>query len=210
LQDATAGDPITGLKWTRKTCRNLAKELKRKGYQVEHSTVPRVARLLGYTLRVNHKRLSRKQDKRRDQQMLYIESQRKRFARKKQVRVSRALATNSTEMAVDSNPNNWWGAGAFAPQWIQVDLGANYVIAEVRLLPSQSPAGETIHRLLVKGLATNNEYELLHTVEGVTTDFRWLILKLPEPLRGIRYIRIETTSSPSWVSWREFEVIAGE
>ena len=102
------------------------------------------------------------------------------------------------------------GVGAFAPQWIQVDLGANYVIAEVRLLPSQSPAGETIHRLLVKGLATNNEYELLHTFEGVTTDSRWLILKLPEPLRGIRYIRIETTSSPSWVSWREFEVIAGE
>jgi len=47
LKDATAGDPITGLKWTRKTCRKLANELKRKGFQVEHSTIPRLARLLG-------------------------------------------------------------------------------------------------------------------------------------------------------------------
>ena len=81
LKDATAGDPITGLKWTRKTCRKLANELKRKEFQVEHSTIPRLARLLGYSLRGNRKRLSRKQDKRRDQQMRYIEKQRKRFAR---------------------------------------------------------------------------------------------------------------------------------
>lgn len=88
LKDATAGDPITGLKWTRKTCRKIAKELKRKDFQVEHSTIPRLVQHLGYTLRVNHKRLSRKKDKRRDQQMRYIESLRKRFARKKQPEIS--------------------------------------------------------------------------------------------------------------------------
>lgn len=88
LQDATAGDPITGLKWTRKTSRKLAKELKRQDFQVEHSTIPRLTRLLGYTLRVNHKRLSRKKDERRDLQMQYIESQRKRFARRKQPEIS--------------------------------------------------------------------------------------------------------------------------
>lgn len=88
LKDATAGDPITGLKWTRKTSRNLAKELKRQGFQVEHSTIPRLVRILGYTLRVNHKRLSRKKDERRDKQMKYIERQRKRFARRKQPEIS--------------------------------------------------------------------------------------------------------------------------
>lgn len=88
LQDATAGDPITGLKWTRKTSRKLAKELKRQGFRVEHSTIPRLAQLLGYTLRVNHKRLSRKKDDRRDEQMQYIESQRKRFAGRKQPEIS--------------------------------------------------------------------------------------------------------------------------
>jgi Rhodopirellula transposase DDE domain len=79
LQDATAGDPITGLKWTRKTCRKLARQLRRQGYQVGHSTIPRLARSLGYTLRSNRKRLSRKQDRRRDRQMRYIARQRRRF-----------------------------------------------------------------------------------------------------------------------------------
>jgi hypothetical protein len=31
-----------------------------------------------------------------------------------------------------------------------------------------------------------------------------------EPVRGIRLLRIETTLSPSWVAWREIEVIAAE
>ena len=88
LQDATAGDPITGLKWTRKTSRKLAQELKRKGFEVEHSTLPRLVRILGYTLRGNRKRLSRKQDAGRDRQMRYIASQRKRFARQNQPEIS--------------------------------------------------------------------------------------------------------------------------
>jgi len=28
------------------------------------------------------------------------------------------------------------------------------------------------------------------------------------PWQGIRYLRVETLSSPSWVSWREIEVIS--
>ena len=132
------------------------------------------------------------------------------LARGKTVRVSRALSDFPAAMAVDGKSSNWWGSGGFAPQWIVVDLGANYVIAEVRLLPSRGPTGETIHRLLVKGPATNNEDETLYTFQGATADARWVALKFPQPLEGIRYIRIETTSSPSWVSWREIEVNAGE
>ncbi len=132
------------------------------------------------------------------------------LAYKKQVRVSHALASNPAGMAVDRNLENWWGSGAFAPQWIEIDLGANYVIREFKLLPSQTPAGKTVHRLLVKGPVTNDQYELLYTFEGITVDFMWLSHKLDEPMRGIRYIRVETVSSPSWVSWREIEVISGE
>jgi hypothetical protein len=83
LQDATAGDPITGLKWTRKTSRNLARELRREGFKVGHNTVSRLANHLGYTLHGNKKRLSRKQDARRDSQMCYLAGLRNRFFRKK-------------------------------------------------------------------------------------------------------------------------------
>ena len=88
LQNATAGDPITGLKWTRKTSRKIAKELNRNGFQVEHSSIPRLVCLLGYTLRVNRKRLSRKKDSRRDRQMRYIASQRNKFAKQNQPKIS--------------------------------------------------------------------------------------------------------------------------
>jgi hypothetical protein len=128
----------------------------------------------------------------------------------KQVRASHELTEKPAEWAVDGKSETWWGAGAFPPQWVEVDLGANYVIAEIRLLPSQTPTGKTIHRLFVKGISTNDEYEILHTFQGVTADSRWIVLKFPEALRGVRYVRIETTSSSSWVSWREVEVIAGE
>lgn len=83
LQDATAGDPISGLKWTRKTTRKLAEELKCKGYAVGHSSIPDLVRKLRYTLRSNQKRLSRKQDERRDQQMRHLTRMRKRFLRQK-------------------------------------------------------------------------------------------------------------------------------
>jgi hypothetical protein len=50
----------------------------------------------------------------------------------------------------------------------------------------------------------------VHTFSGVKTDLQWLTLIFPEPLKAIRYVRIETTSSPSWVGWKEIEVIAAE
>jgi len=132
------------------------------------------------------------------------------LARGKEVQVSQAFASNPARMAVDGDLDNWWGAGAFAPQWIEIDLGANYVITSIRLLPSQSPAGETVHRLLVMGTTTGNSYEIMHTFRESTADFRWLTFNLSEPLRGIRFIRVETVSSPSWISWREIQVFAGE
>ena len=88
LQDANAGDPISGLKWTRKTTRALAEELQKKKYEVGHSTIPRLAQKLGYTLKKNRKRLSRKQDEKRDEQMKYLIRQRKRFIGKKQPVIS--------------------------------------------------------------------------------------------------------------------------
>jgi hypothetical protein len=41
LRDATAGDPISGGKWTRKTARRLSWELRRRGLKVSRmSAIP--------------------------------------------------------------------------------------------------------------------------------------------------------------------------
>ena len=82
---ATAGDPITGLKWTRKTTAKVSDELRKLDIQVGARTVAGLLEGLKYRLRVNHKKLSggsawsRSQ---RNQQFLYIEDMRRAFAHK--------------------------------------------------------------------------------------------------------------------------------
>jgi len=61
MGDTTAGDPISGLKWTHKSLRVLEGELARGGYVVSAPTISRLLQSRAYSLRVNHKRLAGKQ-----------------------------------------------------------------------------------------------------------------------------------------------------
>jgi len=73
---ATAGDPISGLKWTRKTTAKLSDELRKLDIDVSPRTVARLLDGLDYRLRVNHKKLSggsARIQSERNQQFLYIE-----------------------------------------------------------------------------------------------------------------------------------------
>ena len=60
MQDATAGDPIRGTKWIRKTLRKLVEELRRKKFKVGRETVRRLLKRLGYALRHNRKERSKR------------------------------------------------------------------------------------------------------------------------------------------------------
>lgn len=51
----TAGDPITGLKWTRKTTQKIAAELNSIDISVGPNTVARLLKNMKYSLKVNHK-----------------------------------------------------------------------------------------------------------------------------------------------------------
>ncbi len=113
------------------------------------------------------------------------------------------------DRVVDGDPGTWWSAGDFAPQWIEIDLGQDVDVQEIRLTPSQSPAGHTVHRVLARG-DTGEEFALLHTFDGETADSVVLRFAPAEPWRGLRTIRIETVESLSWIAWREIEVIAAD
>jgi hypothetical protein len=82
LRDATAGDPMGGLRWTHKTTRNLAAALTRRGVQVGHVTVARLLRAQKYSLRSNRKRLGGKKDPYRDQQFRLLGRRQRRFQRR--------------------------------------------------------------------------------------------------------------------------------
>lgn len=80
MQHDTAGDPITGIKWSRRTTRKIAEQLAALGIAVSKNTVGRLLKQLHYKLRVNRKRIASSKSPVRNQQFLYIGEQRQRFA----------------------------------------------------------------------------------------------------------------------------------
>ena len=76
----TAGDPVSGLKWTRRTTAKLADELRGLGIHVCPQTVARLLKAMGYSLRVNHKKLAGASHPNRDQQFQHITDLRDRCA----------------------------------------------------------------------------------------------------------------------------------
>lgn len=82
MEDETAGDPITGLKWTRKTTEKISKELKRFGISICANTVGRLLKKLDFSLKANHKKYENNANldpKDRDGQFRYIAEQRRLF-----------------------------------------------------------------------------------------------------------------------------------
>ena len=79
----TAGDPMTGLKWTHKTTAKVAGELQAFGLDVSPRTVAKLLEQMGYSLRVNHKKLARvskSSPEERDAQFAHIKELRERCA----------------------------------------------------------------------------------------------------------------------------------
>ncbi len=81
MERHTAGDPITGLKWTRKTTAKLSEELRKAGIKASPKTVARLLKELKFSLRVNHKKLAGNSNPHRNQQFEYIDRMRRRCER---------------------------------------------------------------------------------------------------------------------------------
>jgi len=82
MAEASAGDPITGLKWTHKSLAKLQATLAAQGYRLSQPTLSRLLYERDYSLRVNHKRVAGKQAPGRDQQFTYIVRWRRVYLRR--------------------------------------------------------------------------------------------------------------------------------
>lgn len=71
------GDPMSPLRWTTKSTRNLASELTRQGHKVSADTVGDLLREAGFSLQANAKTIEGKQHPDRDAQFRYINDQAK-------------------------------------------------------------------------------------------------------------------------------------
>jgi len=58
MRHDTAGDPITGVKWSRRTARKVAEELTTLGIAVSKNTVGRLLKEMDFKLRVNRKQIA--------------------------------------------------------------------------------------------------------------------------------------------------------
>jgi transposase len=74
IEPGTRGDPMSPLRWTTKSTRNLARELTGMGYAISHSVVAKILRSAGYSLQGTRKTLEGKQHPDRDAQFRHISS----------------------------------------------------------------------------------------------------------------------------------------
>jgi len=81
VEETTAGDPMSLLKWTGKSTRTIAEELSRRGHAVSAVTVGRCLYDMDYSLQANVKSLEGRQHPDRDAQFRHINAQVKAFLR---------------------------------------------------------------------------------------------------------------------------------
>jgi Rhodopirellula transposase DDE domain/Winged helix-turn helix len=98
LRDDTAGDPISGLKWTHRSLRKIQDALRRRGIKLSPPTIARLLRRLGFSLRTNRKRLAGTRDPDRDQQFRYL-------TRLRRLYITRGLPV----ISVDTKKKEWVG-----------------------------------------------------------------------------------------------------
>ena len=72
VEETTAGDPMSLLRWTSKSTRTIAEELARGGHPIDAVTVGRCLSDLGYSLQANIKTKEGPQHAARDKQFRYI------------------------------------------------------------------------------------------------------------------------------------------
>jgi len=91
VDPTTRGDPMSPLKWTTKSLRNLADALRAKGHRVGHDVVGALLKRLGYSLQGNRKTLEGSSHVDRDAQFQHIAAT-----------VAAAIAAGQPAIAVDT------------------------------------------------------------------------------------------------------------
>ena len=79
LEPNTCGDPMNPLRWTSRSVRKIAEDLKERGYKVSHQTVAELLRDMGFSLQANKKVIEGSNHPDRDEQFAFINQRTKEF-----------------------------------------------------------------------------------------------------------------------------------
>ena len=79
VEQTTAGNPMSALRWTNKSTKAIAAELTRRGHPISERTVARLLEEMGYSLQLNRKQKEGPQHPDRDAQFRHINRQEASF-----------------------------------------------------------------------------------------------------------------------------------
>jgi len=82
LEETTAGDPMSALRWINKSTYAVARDLSSDGEKISEDTVRRIIKKEGYSLQSNVKSKESGNSEERDSQFRYINAQVKRFSKR--------------------------------------------------------------------------------------------------------------------------------
>jgi hypothetical protein len=111
VEPTTRGDPMSPLRWTCKSTRQLAAELVRQGHQVSHTTVAELLHALNYSLQATRKTKEGSEHPDRDAQFAYLNEQTRAFQQRDQPAIS--VDCKKKELVGDfkNNGREWQPAG---------------------------------------------------------------------------------------------------
>lgn len=127
------------------------------------------------------------------------------LARSQPATASQSFVSAPTWLSFDGETGSGWSPQAPLPQWIQVDLGSPATVNEIRLLVNQDVSGRSVHAIWVGG--TPDTMKEVQRFDQVTSTGDWLVYTPESPIKGIRYVRIESLEGTNWVGWLEVQVL---
>jgi hypothetical protein len=122
-----------------------------------------------------------------------------------EITASSAVDGFPPELVADGTVRHW-NAAAKAPQWVELSLPSPVDVTAIELAVAQDPPGRSIHEIWVK--KSGEDFMLVHTFDGVTSEGDVLIFQPEEPLIGIEIVKVVTTSILDlWPAWHEIEIL---
>src|SRR5258708_266123 len=145
IEPVTRGDPESPLRWTCKSVRTLAEELKKMGHTASHQLVSELLLQLGYSLQANRKTLEGSEHPDRNEQFEHIHG-----------RIQEQLAAGNPVISVDTKKK---------------ELVGEFKNAGRELRPKGDPEKVRVHDFMLPELGKANPYgvyDLAHNIGWVS------------------------------------------
>jgi hypothetical protein len=126
MDENTAGDPMSLLKWTNKSTYKIAEKLEELGHKIDPDTVGRLLKENDYSLQANKKNIEGSSVPERDAQFRYINEQAKEFINQGYPVIS-VDAKKKENVGEFKNPGRSWAKKGQAKE---VNVGMSYDTSE--------------------------------------------------------------------------------